>query len=144
MTEINKDGFWKWSKFGSGNHDGWLYQENSESEQITYIYDDFSTVIHGKFLQKTLVEGRASKISAFRCNNGLLEIKLSKRMSEDIYKYQPITVMMPLKPTSTIMDPLEKNQIYIGPSHLNGMSFGEGVFAKRTIPGKLEIKGRGT
>ena len=33
MTEISKDGFWKWSKFGSGNHDGWLYQENSESEQ---------------------------------------------------------------------------------------------------------------
>ena len=56
-------------------------------------------------------------------------------MSSDVYKFHQITEDMPSKPIATRMDPLEKNQIYIGPSHLEGMSFGEGVFAKRSIPG---------
>ena len=69
----NKNGFWKWSKFGNGEHDGWLYQENPEDlgswdKKVTYIYDDFSTVIHGTFENKILIEGYASKIVAFRCH----------------------------------------------------------------------------
>ena len=69
----NKNGFWKWSKFGNGEHDGWLYQENPEDlgswdKKVTYIYDDFSTVIHGIFENKILIEGYASKIVAFRCH----------------------------------------------------------------------------
>ena len=57
----NKNGFWKWSKFGNGEHDGWLYQENPEDlgswdKKVTYIYDDFSTVIHGTFENKILIE----------------------------------------------------------------------------------------
>ena len=67
----NKNGFWKWSKFGNGEHDGWLYQENPgdlSNKKVTYIYDDFSTVIHGTFENKILIEGYASKIVAFRCH----------------------------------------------------------------------------
>ena len=67
----NKNGFWKWSRFGNGEHDGWLYQENPEdlsNKKVTYIYDDFSTVIYGTFENKILIEGYASKIIAFRCH----------------------------------------------------------------------------
>ena len=66
-----KNGFWKWSRFGNGEHDGWLYQENPEdlsNKKVTYIYDDFSTVIYGTFENKILIEGYASKIIAFRCH----------------------------------------------------------------------------
>ena len=67
----NRNGFWKWSKFGKGEHDGWLYQENPDdlsNKKVTYIYDDFSTVIYGIFENKILIEGYASKIVAFRCH----------------------------------------------------------------------------
>ena len=66
---------------------------------------------------------------------GILEIKLSKKMGKDVYKFLPMTDNMPMKPKAITVDPFERNQIYIGTSQLMGMSFGEGVFAKRTIPG---------
>ena len=56
-------------------------------------------------------------------------------MSADVYEFRSITEDMPSKSVATRMDPLEKNQIYIGPSQLDGMVFGEGLFAKRSIPG---------
>ena len=58
-------------------------------------------------------------------------------MGKDVYKFLPMTVNMPMKPKATTMDPFERNQIYIGTSQLMGMSFGEGVFAKRAIPGNI-------
>ena len=58
-------------------------------------------------------------------------------MGKDVYKFLPMTVNMPMKPKAISMDPLERNQIYIGTSQLMGMSFGEGVFAKRAIPGNI-------
>ena len=64
-----------------------------------------------------------------------MEIKLSKKMGKDVYKFLPMTDNMPMKPKAITVDPFERNQIYIGTSKLMGMSFGEGVFAKRTIPG---------
>ena len=70
---------------------------------------------------------------------GILEIKLSKKMGKDVYKFLPMTDNMPMKPKSITVDPFERNQIYIGTSQLMGMSFGEGVFAKRAIPGKVQI-----
>ena len=60
-------------------------------------------------------------------------------MSKDVYKFEPLTENMPEKPRSLLMDPLEQNQIYIGNSQLKGMSFGEGVFAKRSIPGNKKV-----
>ena len=61
-------------------------------------------------------------------------------MGKDVYKFLPMTVNMPIKPKAISMDPLERNQIYIGTSQLMGMSFGEGVFAKRAIPGNMHCK----
>ena len=58
-------------------------------------------------------------------------------MGKDVYKFLPMTVNMPKKPIAITMDPFERNQIYIGTSQLMGMSFGEGVFAKRAIPGNI-------
>ena len=68
-----------------------------------------------------------------------MDIKLSKKMSSDVYKFHQITEDMPPKSIATRVDPLEKNQIYVGPSEMEGMSFGEGVFAKRSIPGNFKF-----
>ena len=38
---------------------------------ITYIYNDYRTVIHGYFQNGYLVEGQASKIIACRCTEGM-------------------------------------------------------------------------
>lgn len=67
VQEISRGKVWKWSKFGKGDHDGWLYQDTSDSQNITYVFDDFSTVIQGIFHDRILIEGHASRIVAFRC-----------------------------------------------------------------------------
>ena len=83
---------------------------------------------------KLVTEQKLNKNFKFQ---GILEIKLSKKMGKDVYKFLPMTVNMPMKPKAITMDPFERNQIYIGTSQLMGMSFGEGVFAKRAIPGNV-------
>ena len=98
------------------------------------MYDDFHTVIHGHFKNGVLKEGYANKIVAYRCNYGMLEIRLSQKWKNNkVYKYTPVSQSMPID--STLMDPYEKNAIYIDNSQMPNMSFSEGVFAKRFIPG---------
>ena len=88
VTEIrnHKTGL-KWKKFGSGQYDGWLYGKTDSNgeftgDNITYIYDNFASVIHGKFNKGVLVSGRASKITGFRCLSGFMRIQLSRKLSK--------------------------------------------------------------
>ena len=64
-----------WQKYGPGAYDGWLYKETAgpmfTGSDITYIYNDYRTVIHGYFQNGYLVEGQASKIIACRCTEGM-------------------------------------------------------------------------
>ena len=137
---MNKKGYLKsvttnqiqWRKYGDYDYDGWLYIQNGSA---TYIYDDFHTIIIGQFGNSKLQSGRASKIIAYRCNKGIMELRFSRKVNADVYGYEPISEDLPLNPT--LQDPLEKNQLYLAPSSLPNMSFSEGLFAKRTIPGNM-------
>lgn len=63
-----------------------------------------------------------------------MELRFSRKVSPDVYSYdEPISEDLPTNPT--LMDPLEKSQLYVAPSSLHNMSFGDGLFAKRTIQG---------
>ena len=105
-----------------------------DGNNITYIYDDLQTVIHGEFYNGTLISGKSTKIKAFRCKDGVLEIKLAKKLSSHTYHFKPINEDID-KEKATQMDPMEKNQIYISESELLNMSFSDGVFAKKRILG---------
>ena len=122
----------EWVKFGPYEHDGLLY---SDTNKFTYIYDDFHTVIIGEFNDRKLESGHASKIIAYRCNNGIIELRFSQKVSLDVYSHESISEDLP--PNPTLMDPLEKNQLFVAPSNIQNMQFSDGLFAKRIIPGKL-------
>ena len=138
---LNRKGYLKsvtanqiqWKKYGDYDHDGWLYIQNG---RVNYIYDDFHTTLIGQFKNSELQSGHASKIIAYRCSKGIIELRFSRKVNSDVYSYEPISEDLPLNPT--LQDPLEKNQLYLAPSGLPNMSFGEGLFAKRTIPGNKE------
>ena len=53
-------------------------------EEITYIYPDLLTGLHGKFRDGEVVEARAVDIVAERCQQGVKEIRL--RLREDSVK----------------------------------------------------------
>jgi len=135
---LDKKGYFKsvianqiqWKKFGDYDHDGWLY--SSQGNTVAYIYDDFRTVIIGNFQNSRLKSGYASKIIGYRCNNGIMELRFSSsESSPEVYSYDPISEDLPGNPT--LMDPLEKRQLYLAPSTLSNMSFGDGLFARKTI-----------
>ena len=119
--------FWNWIIL---NFSGLTFDGNN----ITYIYDDLQTVIHGEFYNGTLIAGKSTKIKAYRCKNGVLEIKLAKKLSAQTYHFKPINEKID-EQRATQMDPMEKNQIYISESQLHNMSLSDGVFAKKKILG---------
>ena len=120
----------EWAKFGPYEYDGWLY---SDKNKFIYIYDDFHTVIIGESNDPKLESGHASKIIAYRCNKGIMELRFSRIVSPDVYSHEPISEDLP--PNPTLMDPLEKNQLFVAPSRIKNMPFSDGLFAKRMIPG---------
>ena len=121
-----------WRKYGPNPYDGDLYEDGTIQ---AYIYDDMVTALVGKFNQDDfLLEGRATKIVAFKCHKGILKLRLSKKSSPEVYVYDPINVLSMPK-ASLLMDPLERRQLYVNDSLLNGLNFNEGVFAKKFIPG---------
>ena len=138
---LDKKGYFKsvkaddiqWKKFGDYEYDGWLY--SSQGNTVAYIYDDFRTVIIGNFQNSRLKSGYASKIIGYRCHDGIMELRFSSKSSPEVYSYDPISEDLPGNPT--LMDPLEKRQLYLAPSTLSNMSFGDGLFARKTIQGKI-------
>ena len=138
---LDKKGYFKsvkaddiqWKKFGDYEYDGWLY--SSQGNTVAYIYDDFRTVIIGNFQNSRLKSGYASKIIGYRCHDGIMELRFSSKSSPEVYSYDPISEDLPGNPT--LMDPLEKRQLYLAPSTLSNMSFGDGLFARKTIQGKM-------
>lgn len=126
-----------WRKFGRLSVDGWLYGQTQNGsftgDRIAYIYSDFSTIIYGIFNSGTLVSGRSGKIIGYRCKNGIMELKFSSKLGEDIYKYEEVTNKF-LTSRPTLVDPLERRQIFVDNSTVIGMTTGDGLFAKRNIP----------
>ena len=70
---------WQWKS--ERMLEGFLYGEVDEEgrftgEEITYIYPDLLTGLHGKFLNGEVVEARAVDIVAERCDQGVKQIKM--------------------------------------------------------------------
>ena len=92
------------------------------------MYPDIKTVIVGKFKDGVLIEGRPARIVAERCKNGLKEISISlPNPKSPTFKFKRNNNIRVYQPT--IMDPFEKNSVFIG----NTKEKGEGLFARRTF-----------
>ena len=47
-------------------------------KKTVYVYPDFKTVLFGTFEKDVLIEAKPSEISAVRCKNGMIELKIRK------------------------------------------------------------------
>lgn len=90
------------------------------------------TALVGKFQDGVMLEGRSTIIVAERCNDGIKELKLSRRnqiKKKDIpifrfYRNTRVRIHQP-----TLMDPFEKNTVFIRTDDKKG----DGLFARRDI-----------
>ena len=97
-------------------------------EDITFIYPDMSTVLKGKFKDGVMIEARRSKVIAERCNDGIKEILVSSPKSDSpVFSFKRNNKFRVYEPT--IMDPMEKNTVYVKTTELKG----DGLFARRDI-----------
>jgi len=88
------------------------------------------TVLVGKFKDGVMLEGRPSKIIAERCNAGIKELLVSPPPTTGpVFSYKRNTRLR--IHNATIMDPFEKNMVYVNVS-THGER-GEGLFSKRKI-----------
>ena len=70
---------WQWKS--DRMLEGFLYGEVDQEgkftgDEITFIYPDLLTGLHGKFVDGEVLEARAVDIVAERCQQGIKEIKL--------------------------------------------------------------------
>ena len=87
-----------------------------------------STVLTGKFKDGIMIEARHSKIIAERCNDGIKEILLSSPKSDSpVFSFKRNSRLRVYEPT--VMDPFEKNTVYVQTTILKG----DGLFARRDI-----------
>ena len=62
-----------------------------------------------------------------------MELRFSSRSSPEVYFYDPISENMPFK--SHLNGSIRKTSAFLAPSTLPNLSFGDGIFAERTILG---------
>ena len=86
------------------------------------------TALVGKFKDGVMIKGRAAKIIAERCNDGLKEIKValskSKKASFTFERTTRVRVHQP-----TLMDPYEKRFVYVNTTERGD----DGLFARKDI-----------
>ena len=140
--DIPKGLAWQWKS--ERLLEGFLYGEVDEKgrftgEEVTYIYPDLLTGLHGKFLNGEVVEARAVDIVAERCHQGMKQIKMRlNKKAETVWKVEHSTSVT--SPYAKTMEPHEKKSVYVGSSQLGGDSqiTGDGIFARRLFfPGDL-------
>ena len=86
------------------------------------------TVLVGKFQNGIMLEGKASKIIAERCNNGMKEIRVATpKYNSPVHMFKRNTRLRIYN--STIIDPFEKQMVYVKNTALSG----EGLFVKKDI-----------
>ena len=87
------------------------------------------TVLVGRFEDGLMIEARPGKIVAERCRDGIKEIKVSVTKSvAPTFKYKR-TTRLNIVDQPTVMDPFEKNIIYIKESEWGD----DGLFTKKDI-----------
>ena len=58
--------------------------------QVVYLYPDFETVMVGTFQNEIMISAKEAKLKAFKCENGLMRIKVSRPKKEaPIFNYYP-------------------------------------------------------
>ena len=86
------------------------------------------TALTGKFKDGVMIEARHSKVIAERCNDGIKEILVSSPKSDSpVFSFKRNSRLRIYEPT--IMDPFEKNTVYVKTTVLKG----DGLFARRNI-----------
>jgi histone-lysine N-methyltransferase SETD7 len=125
--------FWQWVSryrmdgllYGRPDHEGRLTGPN-----ITFIYPDFETALHGTFDNGQLVEGVAMRIVGRRCRGGILELRLRpSRFANPLPWRRDADNRQLIRANARRMDPFERRSVYAATSHIPGAN--EGVFAKR-------------
>ena len=133
---------WQWK---SGRMlEGFLYGEVDQEgkftgDEITFLYPDLLTGLHGKFVDGEVQEARAVDIVAERCQQGIKEIGLMLN-TRDNTVWRPADSESSLRSFARSMEPHERKSVYIGKSRVEGDSSvsGEGIFARRLfLPGDL-------
>ena len=79
------------------HHGGYFYGPVNSQNQISgknliYLYPDFDTVLFGTFNEGKMVQAREAKIIAYKCQNGILDIKIKNKINSPLLKYDPPTV----------------------------------------------------
>ena len=59
-------------------------------DKVVYLYPDFETVLVGQFLNETMISAQQARLKAFKCQNGIMRIKVSKpKKNVPIFRYSP-------------------------------------------------------
>ena len=83
-------------------HSGYFYgqinnQNLLEGNNIVFVYPDFETALVGKFVDSVndeimMFSAKEARIVAFKCQNGLVDIKVKLKSDSPIFKYDPPSV----------------------------------------------------
>ena len=125
---------WQWKS--ERMLEGFLYGEVDEEgkftgDEITFLYPDLLTGLHGKFVDGEVKEARAVDILAERCRGGMKEIKLKISTRDDtVWRPELSTSSQILSYTKTLGN---KNILSLVSSN-NGGS----VFCSKWVAAELE------
>ena len=133
-----------WQQVGSSLTDGLLYglvdsEGRFTGNNITFLYPDLRTGLHGVFSNGELVAGHEVRVVAARCRGGLKELLLADslpQLKRTIWRREDINATW-LGSWPRVVDPHERRAVFVAPSGIGGAA-GEGLFARRSfLPGEL-------
>ena len=82
--------------FHSGYFYGKIDNKNLlEGNNIAFVYPDFETALVGKFVDEDnndeikMISAKEAKIVAFKCQNGMVDLKIKSKSDSPIFKYDP-------------------------------------------------------
>ena len=135
-----------WQRVGRHRLDGLLYgmvdsTGRFSGDNITFVYPDLRTGLHGTFRDGELVAATEVRIVAARCRGGMKELLLADSRPAGgpsparLWRREDTNATF-LGSWPLVMDPHERRAVYAAPSRIAGA--GEGLFARRSfLPGNL-------
>ena len=105
--------------FHSGYFYGKINDKNLlEGNNIAFVYPDFETALVGKFVDEVdndeikMISAKEAKIVAFKCQNGLVDLKIKSKSDSPIFKYDPPSL-------ARISKNVSPNHLYFLMAHLS-------------------------
>ncbi|XP_040565441.1 histone-lysine N-methyltransferase SETD7 [Lepeophtheirus salmonis] len=141
VTEVKSPSGLRWKAFGTKRLDGWLYGRMDFkwrflSNETLYVFPDFKSAIIGTFTRDgDFVEGFESRITHYRCRDGVMELKYLKP-KDNALLLKPFTPNThSLSKTPLIRDPLEKRNVFLSNSvNIPALKNEDSLYAKRNMP----------